>query len=261
MYIEWERISFEWLIYPLLFLETEVRVRLVWLLLGLGLTWFTRYRFPEELIFPLAKPFLSLPLDSSFVRTQSTEAFSTHVATSSIACCYFLFPSINYQIWCYLIPSLYGEQRLNYKRFFHLSTLSFFFFLFLTLTRVIPHVWNFLYVMGATSTNSLMLKLQPRIYDYIMLTVRISFIPSICSQVPLIVICLLELRSLSLKTLTSNRRYLLVIPLFTAAIASPPDIWCQIVARLLFFSIIELAIFVASILQVHAEASRMRGSG
>ncbi|KAF3642322.1 cytochrome c biogenesis FC [Capsicum annuum] len=37
---------------------------------------------------------------------------------------------------------------------------------------------------GATSTNSLMIKLQAKIYDHIMLTVRISFIPSVCSQVP-----------------------------------------------------------------------------
>ncbi|KAF4381294.1 hypothetical protein F8388_016250 [Cannabis sativa] len=33
---------------------------------GLGLTWFTRYWFPEELISPLANPFLTLPLDSCY---------------------------------------------------------------------------------------------------------------------------------------------------------------------------------------------------
>ena len=37
----------------------------------------------------------------------------------------------------------------------------------------------FLQFVGATSTNFLMIKLQPKIYDYIMLTVRISFIPLI----------------------------------------------------------------------------------
>ncbi|KAG5575641.1 hypothetical protein H5410_055775 [Solanum commersonii] len=49
--------------------EREVRIRFVWILIGLDLTWFTRYWFPEELISPLAKPFLTLPLDSYFVRT------------------------------------------------------------------------------------------------------------------------------------------------------------------------------------------------
>lgn len=95
-----------------------------------------------------------------------------------------------------------------------------------------------------------MIKLQPKIYDYIMLTVRISFIPSVCSQVPVIVICLLELRGLSVETFTNNRRFLMVFPLLTAALSTPPDIWCQILARFLLSLIIELAIFVASIVQV-----------
>ncbi|XP_058764370.1 uncharacterized tatC-like protein ymf16 [Vicia villosa] len=235
----------------------EVRIRSVRILIGLGLTWFTRYWFPEELISPLAKPFLTLSLDSYFVCTQSTEASPTYVATSSIACSYFVFPLISHQIWCFLIPSCYGEQRRKYNRFLYLSGSRFSLFLFLTLPRVVPNVWYFLYFVGATSTNSLMIKLQPKIYDHIMLTVRISFIPSVCSQVPVIVICLPEPRGLSVETFTNNRRFLMVFPLLTAALSTPPDIWCQIVARFLISSIIELTIFVASIVQVREEAGRV----
>lgn len=98
-----------------------------------------------------------------------------------------------------------------------------------------------------------MIKLQPKIYDHIMLTVRISFIPSVCSQVPVIVICLPEPRALSVETSTNNRRFLMVFPLLTAALSTPPDIWCQIVALFLISLIIELAISVASIVQVREE--------
>ena len=62
--------SFELLIFLNFAPETflgEVRIRSVRILIGLGLTWFTRYWFPEELISPLAKPFLTLPFDSYFV--------------------------------------------------------------------------------------------------------------------------------------------------------------------------------------------------
>nr|GMC58529.1 trimethylamine methyltransferase [Ipomoea batatas] len=244
-------------------LAGEVRIRSVRILIGLGFTWFTCYWFPEELISPLAKPLLTLPLDSYFVRTQSTEAFPTYVATSPIACSYFVFPLISHQIWCFLIPSFYGEQRTKYNRFLHLSGSRFFLFLFLTPPRVVPNVWHFPYFMGATSTNSLMIKLQPKIYDHIMLTVRISFIPSVCSQVPVIVIRLSEPRGLSVETSTNNRRFLMVFPLLTAALSTPPDIWCQIVARFLISLIIEFAIFVASIVQVREEGwtSGMRESG
>ncbi|YP_009477622.1 Sec-independent protein translocase (mitochondrion) [Nymphaea colorata] len=239
----------------------EVRIRSVWILIGLGLTWFTRYWFPEESIYPLTKPFLTLPFDSFFVCTQLTEAFPTYVATSSIACSYFVFPLFSYQIWCFLIPSCYGFQRTKYNRFFLLSGSCFFLFLFLTFLWVVPNVWHFLYFVGATSTNSLMIKLQPKIYDYIMLTLRISFIPSVCSQIPVIVIRLPEPRGLSV--VTNNRRFFMVFSLFTAALFTPPDIWCLIVACFLISLIIELAIFVALIVQVREEGwtSGMRESG
>jgi Tat protein translocase TatC len=257
--------SFELLIFLNFAPETflgEVRIRSVRILIGLGLTWFTRYWFPEESISPLAKPFITLPLDSYFVCTQLTEALSTYVATSLIACSYFVFPLISYQIWCFLIPSCYGEQRLKYNRIFYLSGSCFSLFLLLTLSWVVPNVWHFLYFVGATSTNLLMIKLQPKIYDYIMLTVRILFISSVCSQVPVIVICLLESRGLSVETFTSNRRFLMVFSLFTAALSTPPDIWCQTVASFFIYSIIEFAIFVALIVQVREEGwtSRMRES-
>nr|YP_009526565.1 transport membrane protein [Ammopiptanthus mongolicus]AXV54324.1 transport membrane protein [Ammopiptanthus mongolicus] len=75
--------------------------------------------------------------------------------------------------------------------------------------------------------------------------------------VPVILICLPEPRGLSVETFTNNRRFLMVFPLLTAALSTPPDIWCQIVARFLISSIIELTIFVASIVQVREEAGRV----
>lgn len=55
----------------------------------------------------------------------------------------------------------------------------------------------------------------------------------------------------------------MVFPLLTAALSTPPDIWCQIVARFLISLIIELAIFVALIVQVREEGwtSGMRERG
>ncbi|KAL5099309.1 hypothetical protein RYX36_003636, partial [Vicia faba] len=72
----------------------------------------------------------------------------------------------------------YGEQKKKYNRLLYLSGSRFSLFLFLTLPRLVPNVWYFLYFMGTTSTNSLMIKLQPKIYDHIMLIVRILSIPS-----------------------------------------------------------------------------------
>nr|QIA60436.1 Sec-Y independent protein translocase component [Plagiochila subtropica] len=228
----------------------EVQIRVFWILICSSFTWFTCYWFPEEFIFLLAKPFPTLPYsDSSFIRTQLTEALSTYVTTSLIPCFYFLFPSLSHQIWCFLMPSCYEEQRQKYNKLFYLSGSCFFMSFLVTFVWVVPNVWHFLYELSTTSTNLLIIKLQPKIFDYIMLTVRILFISSICSQVPVLVICLLESRGV--KTLIKNRRFFMVLSLFVAAFLTPPDIWCQIVARLPIYFLTELTIFYASIIRVY----------
>lgn len=134
---------------------------------------------------------------------------------------------------------------------FHLSGSRFFLFSLVTFARVVPNVRLFSYHSSTTPTNLLITKSQPRIYDYIMLTVRILFIPPIRPQVPVVVICPSESEAISSRTRPKNRRILMVVLLFTAALFAPPDIWCQIVARLSPYSPIELTIFVASILSVY----------
>jgi hypothetical protein len=73
----------KWNFAPETFL-VEVRIRYIRILIGLGLTWFARYWFPEESISPLAKPFLTIHSDSYFVRTQSTDP---HPRPSPDICC------------------------------------------------------------------------------------------------------------------------------------------------------------------------------
>ncbi|KAF6161902.1 hypothetical protein GIB67_000614 [Kingdonia uniflora] len=244
----------------------EVRIRVVRIFLGLGLTWFTAYWFPEELISPLASPFftLPLPLEKSFLRTHFAEAFSTYLATSTIACSTFVFPFCCHQIWCFSIPSCYGAHRRKSQAFLFSCASSFSFFLFLTPPRVVPNVWHFPYeysggslVMGLEGQGcgflsevdrgfspSLRLKLEPSIYDYTPFTLRIFFIPSLCSQVPVIVIRLPEPKALKVPTFTNHRHFLILFPLLAAALSTPPDIWCQIVASFLIYSIRELAILI-----------------
>ena len=137
----------------------EVRIRFFWIFICFSLTWFTCYWFSEDLFFLSAKPFLILSY-SGFICTQLTEALSTYVTISLISCFYFLFPFLSYQIWCFLIPSCYEEQRKKYNKFFYLSGFCFFLFFFVTFVEVVPNVWHFLYELNKTSTNLLIIKLQ-----------------------------------------------------------------------------------------------------
>uniref|UniRef100_K4DE32 Uncharacterized protein n=1 Tax=Solanum lycopersicum TaxID=4081 RepID=K4DE32_SOLLC len=135
------------------------------------------------------------------------EAFPIYFATSPIACSYFVFPLISHQIWFFLIHSFYWKQRMKYNRFLHFRSTCFSFFLLLTPPWVVSNVLHFPYFMGTTSTYSLVIKLQPKIYDHITLTICNSFIPSVCSEILVIVIRLPELRDLSVETSMNNHHF------------------------------------------------------
>ncbi|KAI3982623.1 hypothetical protein MKX01_031362 [Papaver californicum] len=106
----------------------------------------------------------------------------------------------------------YEERRMNYNRVIHLSGFSIAFFLCLTFSYVVPNIWHFF--------------------------------------LPVLLISLLEQKALSVESFTNNSRYLMFFSLFRAALSTPPDIWCQIVACSVLYSTIELAMFVALVKQV-----------
>nr|YP_003412104.1 Sec-independent protein translocase protein [Phaeoceros laevis]ACT75312.1 Sec-independent protein translocase protein [Phaeoceros laevis] len=233
-------------------ISEEVRICFFWILICFSLTWFTCYWFSEECIFLLAKFSPTLPyLDSFFICTESTEALSIYVTTSLIPCFYFFLPLPSHQIWCFLILSCYEERRREYKKLFYSSGFRFFLFLFVTFVWVVLKVRHFSYESSTTLTNSLIMKLQSKILDYTMPTVRILFISLIRFQVLVPVICLLESKDVSVKTCIKNRRFSLVLPVFTAAFLTSLEIWCQIVTCLPIYFIIELTILYALIIQVY----------
>lgn len=230
----------------------ELRIRVFRILIGFSATRFTSHLFPEEPIPLLAKPYLTLPYsDLSSIRTRLTEASSTYVTTFLILCPYSAFPCPIHQIRCLLILSCYEIQREAYSKLFYLSGFRLFLFSLVTSVWVVFSVWHFSYCLSTTSTNLLRIKLQPEIYDYIMLTVRTLPIPPIRSQVPVMVICLPESKATSFKTCLNNRRISRVRPLFVAALFTPPDIWCQIVGCSPPYVLVEPTILAALIIPVY----------
>jgi Sec-independent protein secretion pathway component TatC len=110
-----------------------------------------------------------------------------------------------------------------------------------------PNIWLFLYKLSNTESGAqlFIIKLQPKIYDFSILTLRILFITAICSQIPVILISCIQYQIISIQTILKNRKTFLLLSLLFAALITPPDIWCQLAAWISLSILIELAIFTA----------------
>jgi Tat protein translocase TatC len=234
----------------------EAKVRVWWILFCLFVTCATCYCFSEDFFFALATPYLKISKTSFFICTQITESLNTYIIISTILGIFFCGPYMIYQTWCFFIPSCNEDQRRTASKIFLFSMVAFFFVLIITFLWIMPNIWLFLYKLSNTHEARLqercearsaffIIKLQPKIYDFSILTLRILFVTGLCSQIPILILCSVQLSLISIQTLVRNRPVSGFISILLAALITPPDLWCQLSAWLCILVLIELAIFIA----------------
>jgi Tat protein translocase TatC len=210
----------------------EAQIRVWWIVFCFFVTCATCYWLSEDLFFGLATPYLKISKTSFFICTQITESLNTYIIISLILGFFFCAPYILYQFWCFLIPSCTKEQRCALNKIIILSQVVFFFVLIITFIWIMPNIWLFLYKLSNTESGAqfFIIKLQPKIYDFSILTLRILLAASLCSQIPILIICSVQYNLISIQTLMRNRRVSTFISLLLAALITPPDVWCQLSA-------------------------------
>ena len=227
------------------FILKEGRWRLFWAVFCFFITFGTCYCFSEDLFFGLATPYLEISKTSFFICTQITESLNTYMTISGVLGLFFCIPYIFYQLWCFFVPSCTKNQRRVFSKIIIFSIMVFLFVLFGTFIWIMPNIWLFLYKLSHASseTRFFLIKLEPKIYDFSILTLRILFITSLCSQIPIAVLCSIQYSLISIQTLIKSRRIIAFISILLAALVTPPDIWCQLSAWFFILFLFELAIF------------------
>lgn len=229
----------------------EARIRIFWIFFCFFITCIISYHFSEYLLFVLIEPLLGISESNLlFLCTQMTESLNTYLLTSLVFALFFCFPYFFYQLWCFLIPSCTSSQRYQVGKYSLLSLLAFFFVFLLTYIFIIPNIWLFFYKINFAHTNSqnlLLIQLQPKIYDFVVLTLRFLFIASLVSQFPILLLYFLEYNIISLQDCLKNRKIFFLLSALFSALVTPPDFWCQIITWLSVCIVIELTILISLI--------------
>lgn len=90
----------------------ELRVRLVRSFLAVTVAFFVCYAFARELFYYLSLPLLKvMPADSKFIYTGVAEGFFVDLKVSFVAAVFVACPFLFYQIWAFIAPGLYEEEK------------------------------------------------------------------------------------------------------------------------------------------------------
>src|SRR5436190_22791439 len=158
----------------------------------------------------------ALPAGSKLIYTQPGEAFSLYVQIALIAGIVLASPFIMYQVWLFIAPGLYSNEKRMAYPFVFFTTIGF------IAGAAFNHYVSFPFMMAFfASFNTPDLAFMPKLEDVFGLYTKMLLGMGIVFQMPTVVFFLAKLRLVSARFLLKQFKYALLIIFIVAAVITP----------------------------------------
>ncbi len=167
--------------------------------------------------------------------------FTTDLMVSFLAGFIASFPYIFWEIWSFLRPALYSEEKKNARWAVLVSSLLFLTGILFAYFLIIPLSIHFLgsYSVSSQITNTINLD------SYISTVTAIAFAGGIIFELPIVIYFLSKIGIITPAFLKKYRRHAVVVILTIAAIITPPDVFSQILVAIPLMGLYEIGIIIS----------------
>lgn len=219
----------------------ELRKRLMWSFLAVAGGFLVCWAWAKEIFAFLSAPVLSaLPEGTKLAYTELTEPFMLYINLALIAGVFVASPVLLYQIWLFVAPGLYRNEKRWVGPFVVLGVLFFCGGGWFGYKVGFPMVAKFLVSTGEGFMPVL------KIGDYLDLVAKVLLGMGLVFETPILIFFLARMGVVTERWLLKNFRYAVLVIFVVAALITPtPDIPTQCAFALPMVALYLLGIFMA----------------
>ncbi|MER8896179.1 twin-arginine translocase subunit TatC [Mesorhizobium sp. M0676] len=242
---------------PLMEHLIELRRRLIWSIGGFFVAFLVCFFFAKKLFNLLVVPFKWAtqwagldPHKVELIYTAPQEFFFTQVKLAMFGGMVIAFPLIATQIYKFIAPGLYKNERNAFLPFLIASPILFLMGASLVYFFFTPMVmWFFLAMQQAGTDDQVQISLLPKVSEYLSLIMTLIFSFGLVFQLPVVTSLMTRVGMLSSKALAEKRKWAIVIAFVVAAVLTPPDPMSQIGLAIPTILLYEVSIWAARLIE------------
>jgi sec-independent protein translocase protein TatC len=250
---------------PLIEHLIELRRRLMWSIGGFFVAFLGCFFVAKPLFNLLVVPFKwavewadMADQKVELIYTAPQEFFFTQVKLAMFGGLVIAFPLIATQIYKFIAPGLYKNERSAFLPFLIASPLLFLMGAALVYFFFTPMVmWFFLSMQQSGGDGEVQISLLPKVSEYLSLIMTLIFSFGLVFQLPVVTSLMARVGLLSAKALQEKRKWAIVLAFVVAAVLTPPDPISQISLAIPTILLYEVSIWTARLIEKKREEERL----
>lgn len=213
--------------------------------LGMCICW----GFSEKLFNAIRRPIEPYLPSGGLVFTAPIDKFMAHIKIAFVAGLFLSAPLWLYQLWKFISPALYKNERRMAVGFVFFGTFQFALGLAFSYFIVLPMAFNFLMNFGGSVDKPMI-----TIDHYLGFFTQTAVVFGLTFEMPVIISFLGMMGLVSQKFLKEKRRYAVVLIASVAAVVAPPDALSMILLLVPLWLLYEVSIVIVGFFEKNRAA-------
>ena len=219
----------------------ELRNRMLWAVGTVLVIFFMLVPFAPELYEWFAKPLISnLPQGGTMISTEPHGPFFIPFKFAFATAFAIAIPMVLYQVWAFVAPGLYQNEKNIALPLVISSTLLFYLGIMFAYYVVFPIIFKFFIGMAPEGVA-----VMTDISAYMSFSLKLFFAFGIAFEVPVATVLLARMGVVTPDTMAKQRPYIILGAFVLGMLMTPPDIFSQIMLAVPVCLLFELGLFFA----------------